>query len=129
MIYDLSDSQNKKKLLDYIEELSRLGGKYNVQIDEFTGTERELQKLYFTTIVEPLADFTGNDKFDIHTELKVSCNPEFEFFEVTKAGSTQKISKEKWVNYILRCQNYIIENFSLFDISTGIKAYKIDNKI
>ena len=124
MIYDLSDKNNKKALLDHIEELSRIGGKYDVEINEFTGTERELQKVYFSTIVEPLAEFTGNDRFDIHNQLKVSCNPEFDFFEVTKAGSTKKLSKEKWVNYILRCQEYIINNFSF-----GGKAYKIDNKI
>jgi hypothetical protein len=111
MIYDLSNKNSKKALLEHIETLSKLGGKYDVEINEFTGTEKELQKVYFSTIVEPLAEFTGNDRFDVHTQLKITCNPEFEFFEITKAGTTKNISKEKWVNYILRCQDYIISNF------------------
>lgn len=124
MIYDLSNEESKKRLLSYIEELSKIGGKYDVEINTYSGTEKELRKVYFSTIVKPLADYTGNDRIDIHNHLKAFCNPEFEFFEITKMGSTKNISKNDWVNYIARCQAYIAEFFLDKE-----KTFKVENDL
>lgn len=105
MVYDFSNRESKKKLIKFINSIDE--GKYKVSFEFFTGNEEQMRKLYFKTIVEPLARHVGISGKEAHKILKREVIPSFNILTILEDGSTKEFSKEDWSIYILECEIYL----------------------
>lgn len=106
MIIDLSDKEKKKALIKLISDLD---GKYDVNIDHYTGNENQMRALYFKTIVNPLMEHIGLSKDEAHEIIKNNVNPGFEYFKIDLDGTTKKFTKDDWKTFLLLAEKFLYE--------------------
>lgn len=110
---------DRPRLQRYLQTLP--DGRYEIAVTRYVETRSNAQNRYYHgVIVKGLAEYWGLDHDDAHELIKWHCNPKTlsvvnqqtgEVEEKTIGGSTARLNKEEWSEFIERCHRWAAENF------------------